>query len=142
MVKNNLIVRYGWRGLLGLALGFSLSRLGFSDYGEVHRMFTFTDLRLFLTFVGAVVLTMMGLRFFASGNTFPKKTIHRGTVPGGLLFGLGWAITGACPAIPLVQLGEGRLPAALTMVGIFLGIVIHRRLNAAVLHWDSGVCEN
>jgi hypothetical protein len=38
-----------------------------------------------------------------------------------VVFGLGWALSGACPGIVLVQLGEGRLMAGLTLGGIFGG---------------------
>ena len=46
--------------VIGVLFGFSLSRIGFSSWDEVHRMFTFADLRLFLTFVGAVVVLSIG----------------------------------------------------------------------------------
>ena len=51
--------------LFGLLLGFSLSWMGFADFGEVHRMFVFADLRLFLTFACGVTLT--GLAFLCGG---------------------------------------------------------------------------
>jgi uncharacterized membrane protein YedE/YeeE len=41
---------------------------------------------------------------------------------GGVLFGIGWALTGACPAVAFVQLGEGRWPAAFTLLGMLAGI--------------------
>ena len=45
----------------GVLLGFSLSRIGFSSYDELHRMFVFADWRMFFTFAGALMLT--GLMF-------------------------------------------------------------------------------
>ena len=47
-------------GGFGLALGGALSFMGFSDWGEVHRMFTFANLRLLFTFCGALALTAVG----------------------------------------------------------------------------------
>ena len=49
----------------------------------------------------------------------------------GVLFGLGWALTGGCPAAPLVQLGEGKLAALATMVGIAVGTTVYRRVHSA-----------
>jgi uncharacterized membrane protein YedE/YeeE len=124
----------------GTCLGFSLSRAGFTDYAEVRAMFTFGDLRLFLAFIGGVVLTAVSLRLVARGRPLPSRSIHRGTVLGGVLFGLGWAISGGCPAIPFVQLGEGQGAALITLIGVVMGIFAWRRLNRR-LGWQTGSCS-
>ena len=124
----------------GLCLGFSLSRLGFTDYAEVRAMFSFDDLRLFLTFMGGVALTGVGLRAVSGGRPLPHRAIHPGTVLGGVLFGLGWALSGGCPAIPFVQLGEGQGAALITLVGVAGGIFAWRRINAK-LGWQTGSCS-
>lgn len=113
--------RRWWALPLGVALGFSLSRIGFTDYGELHRMFVFADLRLFLTFLGAVLVTGLGTLALGRWRTLPSKRLHRGAVAGGVLFGLGWAIAGACPGAAFAQLGEGKLTALLSIAGIALG---------------------
>ena len=127
--------------VLGLALGFGLSSIGFSDWGEVHRMFVFADLRLFLTFLGGVALTMAGFAVAARGMRLAPRPMHKGIVPGGVLFGVGWALSGACPSIMLVQLGEGRLPAAFTLVGVVFGTLLYPRVHRAFFRWDAGTCE-
>ena len=38
----------------GLVLGYCLERIGFANFGEVHRLFVFADFRLLFTFMGAV----------------------------------------------------------------------------------------
>jgi uncharacterized membrane protein YedE/YeeE len=126
---------------LGLIMGFSLSRIGFSEFREVHRMFTFADWRLLATFAGALVLTALGFGLLFGQRPYPPRPIHPGTLPGGVLFGLGWAVTGACPAIALVQLGEGRAPAALTLVGIALGSWLYPKIHGRWFRWDRGGCD-
>ncbi|MGD8567451.1 MAG: YeeE/YedE thiosulfate transporter family protein [Gammaproteobacteria bacterium] len=69
-----------------------------------------------------------------------KKSYHAGTVPGSIMFGVGWAITGACPSVALVQLGEGQFAAAFTLLGICLGVLSYRSLTAGSLKFDTGVC--
>lgn len=128
-------------GFFGLVLGFALTRIGFTDYAEVHKMFAFADLRLFLTFVGAVVMTMIGYAVLARNAKLPPKRLHRGTVVGGVLFGAGWALTGACPAVALVQLGAGYLPGLATAAGIVLGVWSYRRVHARYFRWDTGACQ-
>jgi hypothetical protein len=44
----------------GLVLGFTLSQLGFSNFGEVNRMLTLTGFRLTLAFMMAVAIAMAG----------------------------------------------------------------------------------
>lgn len=128
--------------LVGLGLGFSLSRIGFSSWDEVHRMFTFTDLRLFLTFVTAVVVLAGGwalIRAFSSPSWAPRL-VHRGSLVGGLVFGAGWALSGACPSIALVQLGEGQLAAIFTLGGIFVGNYLYAIVRERWLDWPSVSC--
>lgn len=114
---------------LGAGLGFALSRIGFTSYAELHRMFVFADLRMFLVFMGGVALTGAGLvatrRWSASGRT----PVQRGTVAGGVLFGVGWAVAGACPGVVFAQLGEGKLWSGLTLVGVVVGTLLARVLE-------------
>ena len=94
-------------GLAGLLLlGFSLSWMGFADWGELHRMFTFADWRLFLTFMVGVAGSGVGILLLRRGRLLQPRPIHKGSLIGGLLFGIGWALTGACPGAALVQIGE------------------------------------
>src|SRR5262249_40978409 len=104
-----------WRtAAVGLLLGFSLSWVGFADFGEVHKMFTLRDLRLLFTFFAGVALTAVGLMVCVRGQRLVPRPIHKGTLIGGALFGLGWAVTGACPGAALVMVGEGQLAALVT----------------------------
>jgi uncharacterized protein len=123
-----------WMAGLGLAMGIALSAGGFTDWAEVHRMFTLglqdggpscDTLRLMLAFCLAALLAGLGFLLLARRDAIPMKPIHRGTVPGAALFGAGWAITGACPAAALVQLGEGKLAALATLAGILAGSWLH-----------------
>lgn len=124
---------------LGLALGFTLSEAGFSDWGEMHRAWTLglgeggpsvASLRPLLAFATAIAVAFLGFRALARRDAFPARPAHRGTVPGALLFGVGWALCGGCPAVALVQLGEGQAFAGWTLAGILAGSACARRLKA------------
>jgi uncharacterized protein len=131
-------------GIVGVALGFALSRIGFSRWDEVHRMFTFQDLRLLLTFMLAVVLLVPTWVLIRKLSTTPPRwlprRIHPGTVAGGVLFGAGWALSGACPSIGLVQLGEGQLGALWTLGGVFLGNYLYSVVHPRYFRWTAGSC--
>jgi uncharacterized membrane protein YedE/YeeE len=135
-------------GAFGLALGFTISAAGLSDWGEVHRMFslglfaggpTVDNLRLLLGFAGAVALSLAGFQLLARHDQIPVKPIRTGTITGALAFGAGWAITGACPAAALVQLGEGKLAALATLGGILAGAWIHEKARRR-FHWSRHSC--
>lgn len=132
---------YAVTALFGLLMGFGLSRIGFSDFGEVHRMLTFQDFRMLLAFAGAVALIAFGLRLINKRTAFPPRSLHKGTIAGGVLFGIGWALTGACPAIAVVQLGEGRLPALFTLAGIVIGTWAYPKVHERFFRWDPGSCS-
>ncbi len=133
---------------LGLAFGFTLSSAGFSDWSELHAMFTFglaavgpgAEIpRLLLAFGGAVALAMSGFLLLARNDGVPRRPLTRATVPGALLFGAGWALCGACPAVALVQLGEGKVAALATLAGMLGGLRLHRGMRRA-LGWRSDSC--
>lgn len=127
-------------GIVGLIFGGVLTRIGFADYDELHKMFIFADLRMLYVFAGSVALTM--IVYVILNRRIPRqhKIIQPGTVPGSMLFGFGWAITGACPSLVFVQLGMGALPALITGVGIFIGVWLYRKVHGRFFGWDTGTC--
>ena len=130
--------------LLAVLFGFFLSRIGFSSWDEVHAMFTFSDLRLTLAFGIAVAILSVGWvvmrRVRKNDPDFSRRPIHKGSLVGGAIFGAGWAISGACPSIALVQLGEGKLAAILTLVGIFLGNAIYGIAHERYFRFTMNSC--
>ncbi len=126
-------------GFFGFALGATVSAVGLSDYGELHRMFTLGNPRLLLAFAGAVVLAGIGFAVHCRRGRMPPQPLRKGTIPGAIVFGAGWALCGGCPAAALVQIGEGKVGALLTLGGVLAGTFLGQRIKG-VLRWDSGAC--
>ena len=67
--------------IAGLALGYVVTNIGFGDYAELNRMFTFQDLRMFLAFAGAVVIIAVVFAIMRVRRT--QTRIHAERLPGG-----------------------------------------------------------
>lgn len=114
---------------LATAFGLVLSRSGASDYDFIQRMFLFRDVQLYGIMGTAVVVAAPGIWLLKRhGKTLDgdplvvePKPLHRGNVVGGVLFGIGWAMTGMCPGPILVNIGEGKLYALGALAGTLLG---------------------
>lgn len=127
-------------GIFGLLLGIVLSFTGFSDYSEIHNMFTLKDSRLYYVFIGAILFSIIGFEVFKKRDYGTKSKFNNNYVFGAVLFGAGWAICGACPSIALIQLGEGKLSAGVTIFGIFAGVWLFRMLATSVFKNNIGIC--
>ncbi len=124
----------------GLFMGFALARIGFADYGELHAMFTFHDLRLFLTFMGAVAVTA-AWRFALRMPRAMPNAMNRGVLPGAAIFGIGWVLCGACPGIAFAEIGTLDVSAVFTLGGILAGTWVYPHVHARWFRWDPGMCE-
>jgi len=65
---------------------------------------------------------------------FHKKKFHWGNVIGGLLFGLGWAITGACPGPLFAQIGSGFVVVSVTLLSAIAGTWVYGLLRERLPH--------
>lgn len=88
----------------GIIFGFLLSKAEFTNYDLFMEMFLLSNLRLLWTMliaIGAATVSMAFMNMLKpvtlTGEQFQSKTksLHRGTLLGGLIFGLGWGISGA-----------------------------------------------
>ena len=126
--------------VLGLLMGAVMVYTGFSNFKEVHNMFVFADFRLLFGFAGAVGSAMICFAIMGHVKLSNKQKIKKGTISGGVMFGVGWAITGACPTIALVQVGQGQLAALFTLIGILLGVWSYRVLSSGTINLGSEIC--
>ncbi|MEI7926855.1 MAG: DUF6691 family protein [Chloroflexota bacterium] len=118
--------------ILGTLFGLVLSRSGAADYNFIQGMFLLTNFQLYGIIGAAVAVTAPGLYLLKRyGRTLSGapisielKPLHRGNVTGGILFGIGWSITGMCPGPILVNIGEGKIYALAALAGALVGAAI------------------
>lgn len=128
----------------GILFGFLLTRVGATDPDAITAMFQATDLHLAGVIGMAVVVAGVGLRLLVRagihgpGGTplaIAPKPFKPGLVAGSLLFGAGWAMTGACPGTSLAQLGGGGLAGLVVVTGVLAGTWLYGRTGARVEAW-------
>ena len=114
---------------LGTLFGWILSRSGAADYDYIQAMFRFESFQLYGIIGTAVLVTVPGLflikrrarTLHGEPLSVKSKPVHRGNVAGGVLFGIGWSITGMCPGPILVNVGEGKIYAVAALAGALIG---------------------
>lgn len=62
------------------------------------------------------------------------KSFHKGQVIGGLLFGFGWAMTGACPGPLFALIGSGASVIIVSLLSAILGTWVYGRLQSKLPH--------
>jgi uncharacterized membrane protein YedE/YeeE len=65
---------------------------------------------------------------------FHPKAFNKGQVYGGLLFGLGWAITGACPGPLYAQIGIGSTVIIITLLSAIAGTWVYGSIREKLPH--------
>jgi uncharacterized membrane protein YedE/YeeE len=100
-----------------------------------------TILKFMLT---AILVAMVGIYLLLDLGLVKlsiKPLILGGNILGGLIFGIGWAIVGYCPATAMAALGEGRYDAAFGLLGMIVGAGVfaefYPMLKATVLTWGD-----
>ena len=120
--------------LFGLIFGFTLSRVGASDYDMLYLMFRLENLKIAWVIITAIITAFFGMRLLklSGGKTcdgtdinINKKQLNwRNNIMGGALFGIGWGMTGACPGTVLAQVGEGKILGIVSFAGMLLGTYV------------------
>jgi hypothetical protein len=125
----------------GMVFGFALSRVRASDYNYIYNMFTGTDLTLALVMASAIIVGAIGMRVLAMNHyrgyrgqaiEVNKKDLTRYTALGGMIFGIGWGMSGACPGTLLAQIGEGSIMGIATLFGAIMGTYAYAMLKEKV----------
>lgn len=124
------------QSLLGLGIGFFfgflLQKGGVCDYEVIMGQLLLKDFTVMKIILTAIVIGMLGVYAMRDAGwvTLHKKKGSLGTsVPGPLIFGVGFALLGYCPGTSIGAVGHGALDA---LVGGVIGIMIGAAGYAAV----------
>ena len=129
--------------VLGLVFGIVLTKSEVISWFRIHDMFLFKEAHMYLIIGSAIItgaVSVLILKKLTSAKVIAKelnlkgKEEHKGTIIGGVIFGIGWAITGACPGPIFAQIGAGEYAAIATLAGAVAGTAIYYSIKSKLPH--------
>ncbi len=129
--------------VVGLAFGIVFVKAEIISWFRIQEMFRLQSFHMYGVIGGAVVTGMISVWLIKKFNIktiygevieFHPKTFNKGQVYGGLLFGLGWAITGACPGPLFAQIGTGATVIAVTLLSAIGGTWVYGYFRERLPH--------
>ncbi len=134
-----------WLGLTsGIVFGFLLQKGRVLRFEKQIGALLLKDMTILKFMLSAILVGMAGILLLNNLDVLPlnHKPMNLGAViPGGILFGAGWAIMGYCPGTSVGALGEGRWHAVFAIVGMIAGAALYAELypflESTVLDWKD-----
>lgn len=129
--------------LAGLAFGFVLMKAEAVSWFRIQEMFRFESFHMYGIIGSAVVVGLLGVQLIkrlkartihGEPIVIPNKTFNKGQIYGGLIFGVGWALTGACPGPLFAQIGMGFSVVAVTLLSAVAGTWVYGRIRDRLPH--------
>jgi hypothetical protein len=131
--------------LLGIAFGFVLTRSEVLSWFRIQEMFRFHSFRMYGIIGSAIATAALSIALIkkstlksASGEAIaiPKKVLGTGAryAVGGTIFGLGWALTGACPGPLFALIGNGVSVMAVAVLSALFGTWVYGLLRPKLPH--------
>ena len=123
---------------IGIVFGLALTKGEAISWFRIQEMFHFQGFHMYGIFMTAVpvgalsILLITKLKLHSLDNepiVSPTKGYHHGVIFGSLLFGFGWALTGACPGPLYAQVGAGYLVTIITFLSALLGTWVYAVLQ-------------
>jgi uncharacterized membrane protein YedE/YeeE len=129
--------------IFGILFGIVLTKAEVISWFRIQEMFQFNEPHMYLIIGSAVVVGAVSMQIVkrlklktVNGEElrYEGKKFHKGFIIGGVLFGFGWAITGACPGPIFAQIGAGELPAFFTLAGALVGAYLYHSTKEKLPH--------
>lgn len=119
---------------VGILFGIAFVKAEIVSWYRIQEMFRLESFHMYGVIGTAVVIGALSVylvkRFkvksiYGEEILFHPKKLNKGQVIGGLIFGLGWSMTGACPGPLFAQIGTGALVILVTLVSAIAGTWIY-----------------
>lgn len=129
--------------ILGILFGITMYKAETASWFRIYEMFHFQSFHMYGFIGSALFVGLIGVQWMKrkakniEGEPIvivPKnKSIARYLI-GGIFFGLGWALVGACPGPIFVLVGAGLYPMLIVIVGALIGTYLYGLLRNKLPH--------
>ncbi len=129
---------------IGIFFGIVMYKSEAASWFRIYEMFQFGSFHMYGIIGSALVLGVIGVKIIKRNNikTFgnqemrlkPKKRGFACYLIGGIIFGLGWALAGACPGPMFVLVGAGFYSILVVIGGALLGTFVYGLLRSKLPH--------
>jgi uncharacterized membrane protein YedE/YeeE len=102
---------------------------------ESFHMYGIIGMAILVGFISVQMITRFNIRSLGGEmiSLKPKK-FHPGVLIGGIIFGLGWATTGACPGPLFALIGNGLTVFIVPLLSAVLGTWVYGRFREKLPH--------
>ncbi len=130
--------------IIGVLFGIVLTKGEVISWYRIYEMFKFQSFHMYGVIGSAVAIGVILMILFKQGiiksylgeniRVAPKrKGISRNLI-GGTIFGLGWALAGACPGPMFILLGRGAIAISIVILGALLGAFLYHSVKSKIPH--------
>ena len=128
---------------IGMLFGIVFVKAEIVSWFRIQEMFRFQSFHMYGVIGPAVVVGIISVFIIKKYNiktldgekvVIAKKTFNKGQIIGGLLFGIGWAITGACPGPLFAQIGSGFTVISITFLSAVAGTWVYGYFQTKLPH--------
>lgn len=127
----------------GLIFGVVLVKAEVISWFRIQEMFRLQSFHMYGVIGTAVAVGIISVWLIKKFNLktihgetiqFHPKKFNKGQIIGGLIFGLGWALTGACPGPLFAQIGTGALVVSVVLASAVAGTWVYGYIREKLPH--------
>lgn len=129
--------------IVGILFGIVFVKAEVISWFRIQEMFRLQSFHMYGIIGSAIVVGMISVFLIKKFNIktiygepikISPKEFNKGQIYGGLIFGFGWAITGACPGPLFAQIGTGATVIAITLLSAIAGTWVYGYLRDKLPH--------
>lgn len=129
--------------IAGILFGIIFVKSEVISWYRIQEMFRFQSFHMYGIIGSAVITGVISVFLIKKFNIrtiygepikIAPKTFNKGQIYGGLIFGFGWAMTGACPGPLFAQIGTGATVIAITLLSAIAGTWVYGLLREKLPH--------
>ena len=129
--------------IVGVLFGIVFVKAEIISWFRIQEMFRLQSFHMYGVIGSAVLTGMISVwlikkfkvkTIYGEEIKIAPKKFNKGQIYGGLIFGFGWAITGACPGPLFAQIGTGALAVTVTLVSAIFGTWVYGYFREKLPH--------